>query len=44
MTNLGDTILGYKVNNGDLKPLLYENQVYEYYEDFENSETIDIFS
>lgn len=43
VTNLGDTILGYKVNNGDLKPLLYENQVYEYYEDFENSETIDIF-
>lgn len=37
------SILGYKVNNGELKPLLYEQQVSYYYEDFENAETIDIF-
>lgn len=38
-----DSIIGYKVNNGDLKPLLYDRKVSNYMSDFDTAKTIDIF-
>lgn len=36
-------IIGYKVNGGNLKPLLYDRKVSHYKEDFNNADTIDIY-
>lgn len=36
-------VIGYKVNNGAIKPLLYESLVSNYKEDLKNADTIDIF-
>lgn len=38
-----DSIIGYKINNGELKPLLYDRKVSDYMNDFESAKTIDIF-
>lgn len=36
-------VVGYKVNNGAIKPLLYESLVSNYKNDLESADTIDIF-
>lgn len=38
-----DSIIGYKVNGGELKPLLYDRKVSDYKNDFKSAKTIDIF-
>ena len=37
------SVVGYKVNNGAIKPLLYESVVSSYKEDLKNADIIDIF-
>lgn len=37
------TIMGYKVDGGELKPLLYDRKISNYKSDFENANTIDIY-
>lgn len=38
-----DSIIGYKINNGELKPLLYNRKVSNYKTDFNEAKTIDIY-
>lgn len=38
-----DSIIGYKINGGELKPLLYDRKVSNYKNDFESAKTIDIY-
>lgn len=38
-----ETIIGYKVDGGELKPLLYDRKVSFYKKDFENANIIDIY-
>lgn len=39
-----EAIIGYKVDNGELKPLLFNRKIGYYLSDFENAKTIDIYS
>lgn len=39
-----DSIIGYKINGGELKPLLYDRKVSRYKDDFNSAKTIDIFN
>ena len=38
-----DSIIGYKVDGGELKPLLYDRKVSNYKSDFDSAKTIDIY-
>lgn len=38
-----DSIIGYKINSGELKPLLYNRKVSNYKTDFNEAKTIDIY-
>lgn len=38
-----DSIIGYKIDGGELKPLLYDRKVSNYIDDFNRAKTIDIF-
>ncbi len=38
-----DSIIGYKIDGGELKPLLYDRKVAIYKKDFESANTIDVF-
>lgn len=38
-----ETVIGYKVNGGDLKPLLYDRKISHYKNDFHNASIIDIY-
>ncbi|MEQ1309618.1 hypothetical protein [Acinetobacter bereziniae] len=38
-----DSIIGYKVDGGELKPLLYDRRVSSYKNDFSSAKTIDIY-
>lgn len=39
-----EAIIGYKVDGGELKPLLYNRKIGYYLEDFKNARTIDIYN
>ncbi|MDO7525713.1 hypothetical protein Q5M60_12175 [Acinetobacter baumannii] len=38
-----DSVIGYKVDGGELKPLLYDRKMSNYKQDFSEAKTIDIF-
>ena len=38
-----ETVIGYKVDNRELKPLIHNQEVYNYLEDFKNAKVIDIY-
>ncbi|MDO5770051.1 MAG: hypothetical protein Q4P13_11140 [Psychrobacter sp.] len=38
-----DAVLGYRVDNGALKPLIYDRKVYPYISDFKKAKVINIY-